>query len=318
MNSADLSGIHVPLVTPFAADGTVATDSLEDLAHAVLDAGARGIVALGTTAEAASLTPDERRAVIEVCAHACLARDAMLIIGTGSNDTRGTAVALAELAELPELAGLANRVAALVPVPYFTRPTEAGVVAHFAALESAGPVPLVVYHVPHRTAQPLGAAALRTIGGFPHVIGVKYAAGGLDDQAVELLGDLPPDFAVLAGDDVVASPLLALGAAGAILASAHVATEHFIRLATTWRDGDADQARVLGHRLAALSSALFAEPNPAVVKAVLHRQGRIPTPDVRLPLLPAGRVALDRALDAIARTDAGSRSSQLVRSSMRS
>src|SRR5947209_8369138 len=134
MNSADLSGIHVPLVTPFAADGTVATDSLEDLAHGVLDAGVRGIVALGTTAEAASLAPDERRTVIEVCARACLARDAMLIIGTGSNDTRGTAAALAELAELPELAGLANRVAALVPVPYFTRPTEAGVIAHFAAL----------------------------------------------------------------------------------------------------------------------------------------------------------------------------------------
>ena len=318
MNSADLSGIHVPLVTPFAADGTVAVDSLEGLAHDVLDAGVRGIVALGTTAEAASLSPDERRTVIDVCVRACRGRDATLIVGAGSNDTRGTAAALAELAERPEPAGLTNRIAALVPVPYFTRPTEAGVVAHFAALESAGPVPLIVYHVPHRTAQPLGAAALRTIGGLPHVIGVKYAAGGIDDHAVALLGDLPPDFAVLAGDDVIASPLLALGAAGAILASAHVATELFVRLAATWHDGDADRARVLGHRLASVSSALFAEPNPTVIKAVLHRQGRIPTADVRLPLLPAGRAAADRALDAIARTDAGSRSPELVRSSMRS
>lgn len=318
MNSADLSGIHVPLVTPFAADGTIAADSLEHLANGVLDAGARGIVALGTTAEAASLTSDERHNVIDVCARACLERDATLIIGTGSNDTRATAAALAELAESPALAGLTNRVAALVPVPYFTRPTEAGVGAHFAALESAGPVPLIVYHVPHRTAQPLSAAALRTIGALPHVIGVKYAAGSIDDQAVALLADPPPDFAVLAGDDVIASPLLALGAAGAILASAHLATGHFVRLAATWHAGDADRARILGHDLAALSAALFAEPNPTVIKAVLHRQGRIPTADVRLPLLLAARAAVDRALDAVARTDAGSRSSELLRSSMRS
>jgi 4-hydroxy-tetrahydrodipicolinate synthase len=91
------------------------------------------------------------------------------------------------------------------------------------------------------------------------------------------------------GDDVFASPLLALGAAGGILASAHLRTAEFAELITAWQAGRADQARELGHRLAPLSAALFAEPNPSVIKGVLHAQGRIPSPAVRLPLLPAGQ-----------------------------
>ena len=117
--------------------------------------------------------------------------------------------------------------------------------------------------------------------------GIKLAVGGIDTDTIELMADPPPGFAVLGGDDAVISPLLALGAAGGILASAHVATRQFAELAAAWRDGDAGRARALGHRLAALSIALFAEPNPTVVKGVLHAQGRIPTPAVRLPLLSA-------------------------------
>jgi 4-hydroxy-tetrahydrodipicolinate synthase len=97
----------------------------------------------------------------------------------------------------------------------------------------------------------------------------------------------PAGFAVLGGDDAVISPLLALGAAGGILASAHLATREFAELAAAWGAGDPVRARALGHRLAAMSIALFAEPNPTVIKGVLHAQGRIATPAVRLPLLPA-------------------------------
>ncbi|GII48289.1 4-hydroxy-tetrahydrodipicolinate synthase [Planotetraspora silvatica] len=289
-----LAGIHVPLITPFAADGTVAATSLEGLAHAVLDAGTRGIVALGTTAEPASLTADEKHTVIEVCVRVCRERGATLILGAGSHDTRATAAALAELAHLPHVT------AALVPVPYFTRPQAAGVLAHFTSLAAASPVPLIVYHVPYRTAQPLSAACLRALGALPGVVGMKYAAGGVDEQAVELLGDLPEDFAVLAGDDLFVSPLLALGAAGGILASAHLAIESFVELAAAWHAGEATRARNLGHRLTALSAALFSEPNPTVLKGVLHAQGRIPTADVRLPLVPASRATVDAALDRLA------------------
>ncbi|MFF4331066.1 dihydrodipicolinate synthase family protein [Streptomyces sp. NPDC001591] len=119
-------------------------------------------------------------------------------------------------------------------------------------------------------------------------------------MAVALGGDLPDGFAVLAGDDVCVSPLLALGATGGILASAHVATERFAEPARAWRADEAARARELGHALARLSAALFAEPNPGVVKGVLYAQGRIPTPDVRLPMLPASEAAVAAALKELA------------------
>jgi 4-hydroxy-tetrahydrodipicolinate synthase len=293
LNTA-LRGIHVPLITPLTADGQIATDALEQLAHDVLAAGATGIVALGTTAEAATLDETERRAVIDVCARVCREREATLIIGAGSNDTRGSATALAQLAAWPDVT------AALVPVPYFTRPTHAGVLAHFTHLAATSPVPLIVYHVPYRTGQQLDAACLRALGRLPGIVGVKYAVGGIDPHAVDLLGDLPPDFAVLAGDDLFVSPLLALGATGGILASAHLATGRFTELAAAWISGDLPRARDLGHRLFALSAAAFAEPNPTVIKGVLHAQGRIPTPDVRLPLLPAGQDTINQTLKQVA------------------
>ncbi|WP_327046053.1 dihydrodipicolinate synthase family protein [Microbispora sp. NBC_01189] len=278
------TGLYVPLITPFDAEGAVALTALEALAHDVLDAGATGVVALGTTAEPASLTDGERRAVVDVVAGVCRARSAELLVGAN------TAEALTALRRRPEVT------AALTLVPPFVRPGEAGVVAHFAALTAASPVPLVVYHVPYRTGQHLSAAAIRRLAGLPGVAGMKYAAGGIDAETVELLADPPAGFAVLGGDDVVISPLLALGAHGGILASAHLGTARFADLITLWRSGDAAGARALGHRLAALSAALFAEPNPAVVKAVLHARGRVPAPCVRLPLLPAGPEALRRAL----------------------
>ncbi|MFI8963007.1 dihydrodipicolinate synthase family protein [Streptomyces sp. NPDC053493] len=291
-------GIHVPLVTPFARDGRPDLDALEGLAHSVLDDGAAGLVALGTTGEAGALDPDERRAVVDTCARVCRERAAPLVVGAGGGGTAQVARELAELGRRPEAA------AALVTVPAFVRPSQDSVVAHFARLAADSPVPLIVYHIPYRTGRTLDAATLRAIGGLPGVAGVKYAAGGIDQDTVALLGDLPADFAVFAGDDVFVSPLLALGAAGGILASAHLATGRFARLADAWRAGEAPRARALGHRLARLSALLFAEPNPAVVKGVLHAQGRIPTPDVRLPLLPAAEESVTAALKELAAVEA--------------
>ena len=250
-----------------------------------------GLVALGTTAEAATLTEQERVTVLDICANVCRARGATLIVGAGSNDTAASAQALGRLARWPEVS------AALVPVPSFTRPSKAGVVAHFAHLQSSSPVPLIVYHVPYRTACDLDSGTLQEVGTLPGVVGVKYAAGGIDAAAVELFADLPGDFAVLAGDDLFLAPLLALGAAGGILASAHVSTAEFVRLVKAWDSGDVDGARDLGRSLSKLSGALFSEPNPTVIKGVLHALGQIPTPDVRLPLLPAGDESVARALE---------------------
>jgi 4-hydroxy-tetrahydrodipicolinate synthase len=155
---------------------------------------------------------------------------------------------------------------------------------------------LVIYHVPYRTGQQLSATTLRQMADLAGVVGLKYAVGGIDTSTIELLADPPADFAVLGGDDSFISPLLALGAHGGILASAHLATARFVELVEAWHGGATARARALGHRLAALSSALFAEPNPTVIKAVLHAQGRIPTATVRLPLLPAGSDTVKAAL----------------------
>jgi 4-hydroxy-tetrahydrodipicolinate synthase len=292
----ELSGVYVPLVTPFAPGGEVDRAALERLAHEVVAAGAAGIVALGTTGEPAVLEDAERRAVLDVCAAVRRDTGTTLVVGAGASGTRRGAAELAALAAWPEID------AALVPVPAFVRPTEAGVVAHLAEVAGRSPVPVLVYHVPHRTARPLCAATLRELAALPGVAGMKHAVPALDADAVTLLADPPPRFAVLAGDDVMAAPLLALGAAGGILASAHLCTGRWAAMVDAWRAGDAPRARELGAPLAPLAAALFAEPNPSVIKAVLHAQGRIAAPDVRLPLLPPDpatvAVALDRLADA--------------------
>ncbi|MGW7448111.1 dihydrodipicolinate synthase family protein [Kitasatospora sp. NPDC054795] len=286
----ELKGIHVPLITPFAADGSVALDALEKLAHEVLDAGAAGLVALGTTGEPAALTAEERDAVVDVAAAACATRGAQLTVGASGGDTRAVGEALAALgARVP-------RAAALVTTPSFVRAGEAGTVAHFRALAASSPLPLIVYHIPYRTGQQLSTAALRELAAIEGVVGVKYATGGLDRTAAELLAEAPAGFAFLTGEDAFLSPMLALGAAGGILASAHLATARFVELAEAWQAGDVARARALGHRLTGLALSAFTAPNPSVTKGVLHAQGRIPTPDVRLPLLPAGRSEVDAAL----------------------
>jgi 4-hydroxy-tetrahydrodipicolinate synthase len=260
---------------------------LADLAREMLDAGAAGLVALGTTAEPSSLSPAEQRGVVDVIARVCRDRSAPLLVGAS------TVEAVQALRRRPGVT------AALSLVPPFVRPGEAGVIAHFAALAAASPVPLVIYHVPYRTGQPLSAGAIRQLAGIEGVAGIKYAAGGIDAATVELLARAPAGLAILGGDDAVISALLALGAHGGILASAHLATERFAELAAAWRSGAAERARLLGHQLAGLSAALFAEPSPAVIKAVLHAQGRIPAASVRLPLLPASPAAGQAALAAL-------------------
>ncbi|MCL2581300.1 MAG: 4-hydroxy-tetrahydrodipicolinate synthase [Streptosporangiales bacterium] len=285
-----LRGLFTPLITPFTASGDVAADALEALAHTVLDAGAAGLVALGTTAEASTLTAAERRAVLDTCARVARARGVPLIAGAGSNDTAGSAAALRGLAEWPEIA------AALVIVPYYTRPSEDGVVAHFTRLADESPVPLIVYNIPYRTSRILSGQTLLRLAAVPGIAGMKHAPGGIDAGTLTLMTSVPDRFAILGGDDAFVSPLLALGAAGGILACSHVRTADFAALIGAWHSGDVTRARALTRTVIPLAQALMAEPNPAVIKGVLHAQGVIPSPAVRLPLLPAGRARVDAAL----------------------
>ncbi|GAA0627235.1 4-hydroxy-tetrahydrodipicolinate synthase [Kribbella sandramycini] len=288
------TGLFVPLITPLTATGDLAGDALEALSHAVLTDGATGLVALGTTGEPATLTTGERRRVLDICKSVCKDRNAPLIVGAGSNSTAQSTEALAELGAGDEVS------AALVVVPYYTRPSEDGVVEHFRRLAAASPVPLIIYNIPYRTGRTLSAETLLRLAELPNVAGFKHAVGGIDADTIEFMTRLPDDVSVLAGDDLYAGPMLALGASGGILASAHLATRRYADLIAAWQQGAVTRARELGRQLTPLTQALFAEPNPVITKAVLAAEGRIPTGDVRLPLLPAAPNSTATALEQLA------------------
>ena len=285
----ELSGLYVPLITPFTDNDQLDPDALAALVTTVLDEGAAGVVALGTTGEPATLTRQEARQVVDVCAQICAERDRHLIVGTGSNSTTASADMLAELD--PRVT------AALAVVPYYTRPSQDGVVQHFQHLAAATHVPLVVYNVPYRTSLTLTADTLHRLAELSNVVGFKHSVGSIDDTTITFMSVARPDVSVLAGDDVYAGPLMALGARGAIMASANLATHAYAELIRAWQHGPTERARTLHNQLVPLTRALFAEPNPAVIKAVLAADGRIPSRRVRLPLLPATQAAVAAALE---------------------
>ncbi len=288
------TGLFVPVITPFAADGRVDLDTLEHLAAELLDAGATGLVALSTTAEPSALDSAERDAVVAVCACVCVDRGAELIVGASTNDTRTTIERHEALAAVPGV------VASLAVVPYYVRPSEAGIVAHFQAIAERSPVPLITYNVPYRTGRGLGAAALLELAATDNVAGLKQAVASLDADTLTLLANQPEDFAVLGGDDAFLFPTMVMGGKGAIAASSHLCTERVVAMLAAGAAGNVATGRPHAEALLGLAVALFAEPSPAVIKALLHAEGRIPTPDVRLPLTPATDAALQRAQAAYA------------------
>lgn len=293
---ADLSlrGVYVPLITPFDADGSVAVDAIESLSHHYLDQGAAGIVALGTTAEASALTADERRAVLDTTAAVCTERDVALIVGAGTNNTATT------IENVQALAGTPALVATLIVVPYYVRPSEAGTIAHFRAVADASPVPVVLYNVAARTGRHLGSTGVLELARTPNVAGIKQAAA-FDPDTLAMVAEARTidGFSVLGGEDPYLFPLTLMGADGAICASAHVCTRRFVDMIECGLAGKVDEGRAHAEALLPVVEACFAEPNPAVFKGVLHRQGLIPTPDVRLPLVNASPTAVDAAVATV-------------------
>lgn len=289
----DLSGLWVPVVTPLGTDGDVDAAALRRLARRLLNDGCAGLVALGTTGEPATLRPADCRAVVDICAEACVEADKPLIVGVGSNCTQSTIDAAVALDSTPALAAL------LVVVPYYTRPSSEGIVGHFRAVAAACRTPIVAYNVPYRTGRGLDAEGLLELANTPGVIGVKQAVGALDHDTLELLRRKPHGFAVLAGDDAFIVPTILMGGAGAIAASAHLCTDLFARMIDTALAGSSDTAATLAHALLPIVTAGFAEPNPSCWKAALHALGEIATPTLRLPMCEASDEATRRLLDAV-------------------
>jgi 4-hydroxy-tetrahydrodipicolinate synthase len=288
-----LRGVYVPLVTPFNQDGSVAFDAVERLANDVLDAGAAGLVPLGTTGESTALDADERQRIIDLCAGICDERDVACIVGVGTNNTRTTAAAAEGLGRVKGVTG------ALVVVPYYVRPSQAGIVAHFKEIASTSPVPIVLYNVPARTGRLLESDGLLELARTSNVVGVKQAVGGIDADSLRVLSEMPADFAFLGGDDEFQFPLALLGGSGGIVATAHLCTARWVAMVECGLAGKVDEGRAHHEALLPVVATCFAEPNPAVFKGVLHAQGRVPTADVRLPLVKAAKPSVERALAAV-------------------
>ncbi len=268
-------GVFTALVTPFR-DGAVDERALRELVELQIAAGVDGLVPCGSTGEAATLSHPEHRRVIEVVVAAARGRVPVLA-GTGSNST-SEAIALTRHAKEAGADG------ALLISPYYNKPTQEGIIAHYSQIARETAFPLVVYNIPGRTASNILPTTLARLADLEQVVGVKEASGDLH-QMSEVIARCPHGFAVLSGDDVLTLPLLAIGGAGVISTASNVAPAEMVELVRAFRAGDLARARDAHYRLLPLFDVLFCETNPIPVKAALTQRGLI-REEIRLPLLP--------------------------------
>ena len=275
-------GMLTALVTPFR-DGEVDETALRALVESQIAAGVDGLVPCGSTGESATLSHAEHQRIVEIVVEACAGR-VPVVAGTGSNNTR-------EAVELTRHARDAGAQGALLISPYYNKPTQEGIVAHYRAVADEVGLPLLVYNIPGRTASNVLPATLARLAEHPQIVGVKEASGDLDQMA-EVIRLCPDDFAVLSGDDALTLPLLALGGRGVIAVTANLVPRDMTELVNTYQKGDIARARQIHYRLMPLFEALFSETNPIPVKAALAFMGAI-DPEVRLPLLPLSEAHRD-------------------------
>ncbi len=281
----DFSGLWIPLITPFTGDA-VDHPALTRLVKHYATAGVSGFVACGSTGEAAALDKTEQLAVLDTVLKAAGALP--VIMGLSGYHLGHTIAWVKELAQRP-IAGL------LVPPPHYIRPAQAGLVQWFTSLADASDKPLVIYDIPYRTGATITLETLLTLAAHPNIQAIKDCGGDTSKtQALVIDGRLQ----VLAGEDAQLFGTLALGGAGAIAACAHVCTAQFVEVMHLLQQGELQRARALWQPLAPLVSAVFAEPNPAVIKAVLAQQGLIQD-GLRLPMMAASPRATERLLAAM-------------------
>jgi len=270
-------GVLTALVTPFR-DGAIDQQKLRDLVDLQVAGGVDGLVPCGTTGESATLSYAEHRQVIEIVVEAAAGRVAV-VAGTGSNNTR-------EAIEFTVHAREAGADGALLISPYYNKPTQQGIVEHFAAIAREAAFPLIPYNVPSRTSSNILPDTVVQLAEIEHVVGIKEACGDIG-QIGDVIARVPADFAVLSGDDSMTLPLLALGGRGVISVTSNVAPALMAELVHLFQSGNVAGARAVHQRLLPLSDALFCETNPIPVKAALEIMGRI-GPEIRLPLTPLG------------------------------
>ncbi len=279
------------MVTPFSADGALDLTLAARLAAHLVNQGSDGLVVCGTTGESPTLSWAEQHALFATVKGA-LAGRAKLIAGSGSNCT-------AEAVEATREAAALGADGALVVVPYYNKPPQEGLEAHFRAVAAAAPdLPLMLYNIPGRTGTSLEAATVARLLDCPNVVSYKAASGSTDEVSA-LRASCGDRLAIYCGDDALTLPMLAVGAVGVVSVASHLAGPQISSLIRAFFEGDQARARALHEQLLPLCKALFCTTNPIPVKAALELCGW-PVGAPRLPLLSANAAVRQRLSETLA------------------
>ena len=272
-----LRGTGVAIVTPFQADFSIDYVALDRIIDFVITGGVEYIVTMGTTGETPTISKKEKKAIVEYTYEKVDGR-VPVVVGVGGNNT---AELVEELASLP----LEPATAVLSASPYYSKPSQEGLFQHYKVLAAASPKPLLLYNVPGRTGRNLNAATtIRLAREVKNIAGIKEASGDMA-QCMEILRDRPEDFLVVSGDDALAFPQIAVGMDGVISVAANSWPKNFTEMIRLALKGDLKAAKALNDELIAGYEIIFAENNPAGVKAAMSELKLIGN-HVRLPVVP--------------------------------
>ena len=269
-------GTGVALVTPFKKDFSVDTQALKKIVNYVIDGGVEYLVALGTTAETATLTQEEKELVVSVIIEANNNR-VPLVLGVGGNNTM-------KVVEELKTRDLSKFAAVLSVSPYYNKPTQEGIYQHFKAIAQASPISVILYNVPGRTASNmLPETVIRLANDFKNIIGIKEAAGDIV-QAMKLLQNKPKDFLVISGDDMIALPMILAGGAGVISVIGEGYPKEFSEMVRLGLNRKVNEAYALQYKLMDSIDMIFEQGNPGGIKEIFKSLG-LAENTVRLPLV---------------------------------
>jgi 4-hydroxy-tetrahydrodipicolinate synthase len=275
-STSRLTGCGTALVTPFTSGGAVDERALRDLVEWQIRQGVHFLVPCGSTGEAATMSPEEHRRVVEIVVEQAAGR-MPIVAGAGSNDTKRAVAMSREM----KAAGATHL---LHVSPMYNKPPQRGIIAHFRAVADATDLPVIVYNVPGRTGSNIEAKTTLALAQVPNIVAVKEASGNLA-QITDVLRDRPPAFSVLSGDDELTLAVMAAGGDGVISVVSNATPREMAALTECAAAGRLAEARDLHVRLLAWMRAAFVESNPIPVKAALAMLGRIENV-LRLPLVP--------------------------------
>lgn len=281
-------GSFVAMITPFRG-GKVDAQAFQRLVEWHVEQGTHGLVPCGTTGESPTLSHDEHNRVIDLCVEAAAGR-IPVIAGTGSNSTDEAIATTAH-------AKAAGADAALVVTPYYNKPTQAGLYAHYKAIHDAVKIPIVIYNIPGRSAVDMSVETMAELAKLPRIVGVKDATADLTRPS-KTRAAIGTKFCQLSGEDATAVAFNAQGGAGCISVTANVAPRLCSQLQQATLDGDYRAALALHDRLMPLHQALFVETSPGPVKFAASLLG-LCTPELRLPLVPPGKATQDKVRAAM-------------------